>query len=85
MIQVIPSVYSIETYFNLKSKQLTGFGIDLWQLLPFSRGNVSITVSVLLPRPRINRTDHLDYRSVYQTSSERKLLWGWMGPGCTSC
>ncbi|KAJ3927900.1 MAG: glucose oxidase [Lentinula lateritia] len=34
--------------------QLTGFGIDLWQLLPFSRGNVSITTTDPFTRPAVN-------------------------------
>ncbi|KAJ3862922.1 GMC oxidoreductase-domain-containing protein [Lentinula novae-zelandiae] len=44
----------VELFYDTGYPELTYIGIDLWQLLPFSRGNVSITTTDPFTRPAVN-------------------------------
>lgn len=39
---------SLSVIGDFNNQPYSDIGIDMWQLLPFSRGNVTITVRVLL-------------------------------------
>jgi len=42
-----------ELFFDTGFPVSSGFGIDMWQLLPFSRGNVSITSTSVFTKPKV--------------------------------
>ena len=42
-----------ELFFDTGFPTSDGFGIDMWQLLPFSRGNVAITSSSVFTKPKV--------------------------------
>lgn len=58
-------------------------GIDMWQLLPFSRGTVSITVSIFVK----SICEHWlklgpEREPLHEASGQCQLLWRPLGPRC---
>lgn len=60
---------------NSLSSLHSDIGTDMWQLLPFSRGNVTITVHILDVQLLLNSYyPFADHQPLYQTKSLRELF-----------